>query len=58
MNGEYNPGEERQSTNIKVYFKVKHSPDNYAHLAVVLNNYLKPKGISLETDGNELFIEV
>ncbi len=50
--------EDLQSLEVKVYFKVKHNPDNHSHLAVVLNNYLKSKGVSLETDGNELFIEV
>ena len=58
MNGEYEPGEKRQELEVKFIFKVKHNPGDHGHLAVLLNNHLKSKGLELHTDGNELFVTV
>lgn len=39
--------EEPQELEIKVIFKVKHSPGTPEHLEQIVENYLRPKGISM-----------
>ena len=46
--------EEPQSLQIKIVFKVEHSPDSPEHLHEVLRNTLKAKG--LELINNEIYI--
>lgn len=36
-----------QELAIKIVFKVKHSPGNEQHLEQIVENYLRPKGVTM-----------
>lgn len=52
----YNKEEERQILDLRFIFKVRMSPGNKKHLSVVLESFLKGKGIKMEDESHKIQI--
>lgn len=42
-----NMDDKPQELEIKIVFKVRHSPGNEQHLEQIVENYLRPKGVTM-----------
>lgn len=52
---DYKEGEEHQFTMVKFVCKIKHTPATPQHLHVMLESFLKAKGLTL-TEDNEVWV--
>lgn len=52
----YSKEGEEQYLDIRFKFKVKHVPATKQHLSMILENYLKPKGVPMDCESHKIEI--
>lgn len=52
----YSKEGEEQYLDIRLKFKVKHVPATKQHLTMLLENYLRPKGVPMEDSSHKIEI--